>query len=180
MVELKRKRKPSMRDAAVMSVIKDRLYEEVKKVNSDIEVRYTYGYQTSWKRRLLHIEKSHVSDARVISGNGYVDYDNCMWVLTQLRRHNRQIHKANILKGGRLKRCQSAYDINGFRLWDVVRYDGKLWFINGKRTSGYFSLSGYGQNYDKIGGVSYRKLRLVGLSNRLRKEYIIGQFTYPS
>ena len=175
-VELKLKRKPSMRDAAVMSMIKQRLYDDIKKHNSDIEVRYTFGYQTSYMRKLLRVEKSHVSDARVISGNGTSCPQKGMWVLTQIRRHNRQIHKSNILKGGRLKRSQSEYCIKGFRQWDVVRCDGRLWFIKGKRTSGYFSLCGYGENSDKNDSVSYKKLLLIRICNRLRMECLDWQF----
>ena len=165
-----------MRDAAVMSMIKQRLYDEVKKHNSDIEVRYTFGYQTSYMRKLLRIEKSHVSDARVISGNGDAVQSDDVWVLTQIRRHNRQIHKSNILKGGRLKRSQSEYRIKGFRQWDAVRYDGRLWFIRGKRTSGYFSLCGYGSNDYKNDSVSYKKLSLIRICNRLRMECLERQF----
>ena len=151
---MKKKRSKPLRDAAVMTVIKQRLYEEARVQNGDIEVRYTFGYQTAWTRRQLHVDKSHVADAMVISGNGGADPYNGVWMLTQLRRHNRQIHKANILKGGRLKRNQCAYCVHGFRLWDVVRHEGRLWLIRGKRTSGYFSLVGYGDNGDRKDGVS--------------------------
>jgi N6-L-threonylcarbamoyladenine synthase len=171
-VTLKIRRTKSMRDAAVMSVIKRRLYDEIRCHNSDIEVRHTFGYQTSHMRRLLRIEKSHVADARVISGNGKANAQDGMWVLTQVRRHNRQIHKANILKGGRLKRSQSMYCIKGYRLWDVVRHDGRLWFIKGKRSTGYFSLSGYGGNTDRNDSVSWKKLTLLCISNRLMVEYV--------
>lgn len=175
-IKLKLKRKPSMRDAAIMSMIKERLYSEAVLANSDIEVRYTYGYQTAWKRKQLRIEKSHVSDARVISGNATSDSLNNMWILTQVRRHNRQIHKSNILKGGVLKRNQCAYNVHGFRLWDIVRHDGKLWFIKGKRTRGYFSLVGFGENTDKCGDVCYKKLKLLGICNRLKRELAGGAY----
>jgi len=57
-----------------------------------------------------------------------------------VRRHNRQIHKANTAKGGMRKRNQSVPIIKGFRLFDHVFYKGQECFIFGKRTSGYFDL----------------------------------------
>ena len=56
------------------------------------------------------------------------------------RKHNRQIHKANFLKGGKKKLNQSAYEVKGFRLFDHVRYKDEECFIFGRRTSGYFDL----------------------------------------
>lgn len=52
--------------------------------------------------------------------------------------HNRQIHKATILKGGIRKNNQAPYIVKGFRLWDKVRYDGQECFISGRRATGYF------------------------------------------
>ena len=82
--------------------------------------------------------------------------------------HNRQIHKATILKGGIRKNNQAPYIVKGFRLWDKVRYDGQECFISGRRATGYFALK-------KLDGTiiinsSYKKLRLLETAkNHLRE-----------
>jgi N6-L-threonylcarbamoyladenine synthase len=62
------------------------------------------------------------------------------YYIKQVRRHNRQIHKANILKGGKKKLNQAPYLVKGFRLFDKVKYKGEECFIFGRRSSGYFDL----------------------------------------
>ena len=54
----------------------------------------------------------------------------------QVRKHNRQIHKMTINKGGIRKRNQASYEIKGFRLFDKVRYRGQEAFIWGRRNIG--------------------------------------------
>ncbi len=56
------------------------------------------------------------------------------------RKHNRQIHKANFLKGGKKKLNQSPYEVKGFRLFDKVLFQHKECFIFGRRATGYFDL----------------------------------------
>jgi N6-L-threonylcarbamoyladenine synthase len=80
--------------------------------------------------------------------------------IKQVRNHNRQIHKAKILKGGRRKLNQTSYEVNDFRLFDKVKYNGKECFIFGRRSSGYFDL----RRLD--GGIihrsaSYKNLELI-------------------
>ena len=82
------------------------------------------------------------------------------------RKHNRQIHKANFLKGGRKKLNQASYEINGFCLFDKVLFQGEECFIFGRRTSGYFDLR-------KLDGTvihrsaNYKKLKLLEKQNTL-------------
>ena len=166
-IKLSVKRGKPMRDATGMNLIKDRLYEVVKEENSDISVRYTYGYKTKYNRIKYGIDKSHVNDAQVISGNPNAKLCCDVWELRQVRRHNRQIHKCNILKGGKLKRNQSEYCVKGFRLWDVVKYKCGLYLIKGKRSSGSFCLMGL--DGEKRDGVGYRRLKIVTICNRLIK-----------
>ena len=77
-----------------------------------------------------------------------------------MRHHNRQLHKATILKGGIRKANQAPYIVKGYRLWDKVFCNGTECFITGRRTSGYFALK-------KLDGtvvsnsISYKKLRLL-------------------
>lgn len=87
----------------------------------------------------------------------------------KVRCHNRQIHKANILKGGIKKRNQAEYLVKGFRLFDKVEYDGQVGFIFGRRSSGYFDIR-------KLNGevihrsVSCKKLNLLNARKTLLLE----------
>ena len=55
----------------------------------------------------------------------------------KVRRHNRQIHKFNIQKGGEKKANQAHYKAYGFRLFDKVRTpDGTVAFVHARRENG--------------------------------------------
>ena len=56
------------------------------------------------------------------------------------RKHNRQIHKANFLKGHKKKLNQAPYIVKDFRLFDKVKYKDQECFIFGRRSSGYFDI----------------------------------------
>ena len=78
----------------------------------------------------------------------------------QTHRHNRQIHKLTILKGGVRKRHQAPYLVHGFRLFDKVLCKGEVGFIFGRRSSGAFDVRRL--NGTKISaGISYKKLSLL-------------------
>lgn len=75
------------------------------------------------------------------------------------RKHNRQLHKATINKGGTRKSNQSPKYVFGYQLFDKVRFKGRDCFIFGRRVSGYFDVRLLGGT--KLhAGVSYKKLRL--------------------
>ena len=77
-----------------------------------------------------------------------------------MRHHNRQLHKATILKGGVRKTNQAEKYICGFRLYDKVLYNGIECFVLGRRTSGSFLLRQL--NGEKVkDGVSYKHLKLL-------------------
>ena len=86
----------------------------------------------------------------------------------QVRRHNRQIHKYKILKGGIRKRNQAPYIVKNFRLFDKVRFQGQTGFIFGRRRSGSFDIRKL--NGTKISPCAgYKKLRLL----EKRKSFLI-------
>lgn len=137
-IDLKVKRGKSLRDAAVMGIMKWKLYEELKSRYDNVSM--TFGYITKYNRINHGIEKSHVSDAFVISGN-FDSYRLGYYYKRKLvRRHNRQIHKMKILKGGIKKPNQAPFKVFGFRLFDKVRYQDNVYFVYGRRTSGCFNI----------------------------------------
>lgn len=156
-IKLKVSRGKSLRDAAVMGIMKWKLYEELKSRYDNVSM--TFGYITKYNRINHGIEKSHVSDAFVISRNfdsyrlGYY----YKWKL--VRRHNRQIHKMKILKGGIKKPNQAPFKVFGFRLFDKVRYQDNVYFVYGRRLRGSFSIRDI--NGENKKDISYKKLKYI-------------------
>ncbi len=103
-------------------------------------VHLTYGYMTKHIRIAHEMEKSHVIDARCISGNPRAQDANTCYVIKCVRRNNRQLHKATIRKGGKRQRNIAAKEVHGFRLFDCVKYQDQVCFVWGRRSTGYFDL----------------------------------------
>ena len=94
----------------------------------------------------------------------------------KMRCHNRQLHKAKILKGGIRKSNQAAKEVYGYRLFDRVLFNGQECFVFGRRTSGYFDLR-------KLDGTkvhpsaSYKKLKLLEHSGNTLTERRMQEVT---
>ena len=76
-----------------------------------------------------------------------------------IRRHNRQIHKMKILKGGKKKNNQAPFEVFGFRLFDKVLYNNKIFFVYGRRKSGSFNIRDF--NGENSKDVSRKKFKLI-------------------
>ncbi|GLV54441.1 hypothetical protein KDH_12880 [Dictyobacter sp. S3.2.2.5] len=126
------------RDATQMGIIRWRIYQEAKQRFP--QVHLTYGYLTKHTRIEQGLEKSHMVDARCISGHPLAVSDGDWYLIKQVRRNNRQLHKATIRKGGQRQRNTAPKEVHGFRLFDCVRYQGQICFVFGRRSSGYFDL----------------------------------------
>lgn len=162
------KRGMSFKDATFMGVMRWTFYNRLKELYHN--VRMTYGYITKHNRIDNHLPKEHYIDAYCIAGNlnaerlDYYYYQKCV------RKTNRQIHRAKILKGGKKKLNQATKYIKGFQLFDKVRYNGKLYYIFGRRSSGYFDIRTLNGNKVNNGSVSYKKLSLVETSRNILTE----------
>ncbi len=139
-IVLKQKRGQSFRDAAFMGIMRWTFFNRLKAQCPEIEVQNTYGYFTKNNRIRHGIEKTHHADAFCIAGNFDAKRLGDYFLQKQTRKHNRQIHKMSILKGGVRKRQQAPYEVKGFCLFDKVRYAGQEAFIFGRRSSGYFDI----------------------------------------
>lgn len=153
------KRGMSFRDAAFMGIIRWRLYEELKQKYGNVSM--TFGYITKHDRILSGLPKEHYVDARCISGNASAKSDGIVYYLKKIRRHNRQIHKFNIGKNGLKKRNQTDFSIFGYQLYDRVVYQGKQYFVFGRRKTGYFDIRTLSGDKVNKGSISYKKLRLL-------------------
>jgi len=160
------KRGMSFKDATFMGIMRWSFYNRLKELYSNVNM--TYGYITKNTRIKNNLSKEHYVDARCISGNPNAQPLGYYFYKKKVRCHNRQIHKANILKGGKKKLNQAPYLVKGFRLFDKVLYDNQECFIFGRRSIGYFDLR-------KLDGIkihnsaSYKKLKLL----ETRKGYLI-------
>lgn len=130
------KAKKPLRSTAFMNIVKKRLFELL--IRNDKSTSYTYGYITKRNRIQFNISKSHFNDAFIIA-NGSTQSRSPITLSKQVRRQNRSLFKANLLKGGRLKR-NTIKESNGFRRYDKVLYNKTICFIYGLRSSGYFNL----------------------------------------
>ena len=162
-IQLKVKRGTSLRDAAVMNIMRWELYRRAKVLWQDVSL--TYGYITKHTRIHAGLEKSHRIDARCISGHPTARPAEHWFSIRQTRRHNRQVMKAKILKGGRLKRNQAPYLVLGFRLFDKVMLNGRQCFIFGRRLRGNFNVRTiYGALIHS--DINFKKLMFLEVSRR--------------
>lgn len=155
-IDLKIRRGKSLRDAAVMGIMKWRLYEELRSRYDRVSM--TFGYVTKYNRINHDIEKSHVSDAFVISKNFDAIRLGYYYKVRLVRRHNRQIHKQKIPKGGIKRQNQSPFEVFGFRLFDRVMFENSYYFIFGRRKTGSFNIRDIDGKKQK--DVTYKKLKL--------------------
>lgn len=137
--------------------MKWKLYEELRSRYDRVSM--TFGYITKHNRIKYGIEKSHTSDAFVISMNINAKRIERQYLKRLIRRHNRQIHKMKILKGGKKKNNQAPFEVFGFRLFDKVLYNNKILFVYGRRKSGSFNIRDF--NGENSKDVSRKKFKLI-------------------
>ena len=131
-----------------------------------LHVQLTYGFQTK-NRRIRHdLEKSHMVDARCISGNPLATPSENTYSFRQVRKSNHQLHKMTIAKGGYRKANKAERFVKGFQLFDKVIFEGIECIVFGRRKTGYFDLR-------KIDGTSihksasFKKLQVVEKASTL-------------
>lgn len=153
----------SFKDATFMGIMRWAFYDKLKEVYEprNIEVRMMFGYITKNIRIQHHLPKEHYVDARCISGHPEAIPCKEVFYQKKIRCHNRQIHKNTILKGSIRKRNQACYLVKGFRLFDKVSFEGKDYFIFGRRQSGFFDLRNLSGDKVNKGSVSYRKIKFL-------------------
>lgn len=170
-LKLNLKRGQSFKDATFMGIMRWSFYNRLKELYQDVKM--TYGYITKNIRIQNNLPKEHRIDALCITGKPNVIKSDTWYFIKQVRKHNRQIHKANILKGGVKRLNQAPYKVKEFRLFDKVLFERQECFIFGRRVNGYF-------NIRKLDGeviresVSFKKLKLLEKRKSLLIEKIIG------
>jgi hypothetical protein len=166
--ELNVKRGKSFRDVAFMGIMRWSFYDRLKNIYPNVSM--TFGYITKNTRITNNLPKDHYVDARCISGNptakplGYYFYQK------KVRCQNRQIHKANFLKGGRKKLNQAPFLVKGFRLFDLVEYQKELYYIFGRRSSGSFDIRKLDGTKVNKGSINCKYLRLIATRKSILTE----------
>ena len=154
------RRGASFRAETFMGIMRWTVLNRLRERHPELPVTNTYGYLTKHKRIVAGLPKTHCADAFCIAGVLDAKRRGEYLFQKQTRRHNRQIHKLTILKGGVRKRNQAPYLVHGFRLFDKVLSKGEVGFIFGRRSSGAFDVRRL--NGTKISaGISYKKLSLL-------------------
>ena len=132
------RKQSGFRDATQIGIIRWCIFNQAKALFPNIYL--TYGYLTKHTRISHQLEKSHLVDARCISGNALACSDNSWYLIKWVRRNHRQLHKATIRKCGKRQQNIAPKYVQGFRLFDCVRYRGQVCFVFGRRSSGYFDV----------------------------------------
>ena len=152
------KRGMSFKDAAFMGIMRWAFFGELKQKYENVHM--TFGYITKNTRIKNKLPKDHYIDARCISGNPLAKPNGTVYYSKKVRRHKRQHFKSNPLNGGKFRSCHCAYEIKGFRCFDIVKFENRLCYISGLRTRGCFALKDLIDEDFKTDR-TYKKLELV-------------------
>lgn len=155
---IKGKKTNNFKNSSFMSIMRWSFYNRLKEIYPNVNM--TYGYITKNIRITKNLPKEHYIDAYCIANNMDSKRLDNHFYMRKIRRHNRQIHKTNILKGGKKKLNQAQYNVKGFRLFDKVIYESIKCFIFGRRNTGYFDLRTI-DNVKIHSCASYKKLKLI-------------------
>ena len=163
------------RDAAFMGIMRWAFYNKLREKYKNVSM--TYGYITKNTRIENKLPKKHYVDARCISGHPLAKPSEMIYYQKKIRCHNRQLFKINTMKGGTRKRNQSERVIKGYILFDKVKYQGKEYFVFGRRISGFFDIRELNGNKVNKGSINCKKLKLIercsGYLIELRKETVL-------
>lgn len=129
--DLKIKRGSSLRDAAVMNIMRWAVYERAKEEFGNVHL--TYGYITKHTRIENEIVKTHAADAFCIAKNVHAMRLSSFFMCRCVPRHTRALHVANPKKGGIRRSCIATHKIgkSRFQRYDMVRWKGMDCFIFG-------------------------------------------------
>lgn len=129
--DLKIKRGSSLRDAAVMNIMRWAVYERAKEEFGNVHL--TYGYVTKHTRIENEIVKTHAADAFCIAKNVHAMRLSSFFMCRCVPRHTRALHVANPKKGGIRRSCIATHKIgkSRFQRYDMVRWKGMDCFIFG-------------------------------------------------
>ena len=141
----------------IMSILRWKIVNKLRELGNIVGI--TYGYVTKSARIALKLEKSHTNDAFCIAGGAAQERASGNYFVKFVRKCNRSLFKANMLKGGKRK-VNTIKKAFGFSRWDKVICGKIECFIYGLRSSRYFDIRRLtGEKIDA--SVKYVDLRLI-------------------
>ena len=129
--ELKIKRGISLRDAAVMNIMRWAVYGRAKAEFENVHL--TYGYITKHTRIENGIAKTHTADAFCIAKNVHARRSRTFFQCRCVSRHTRALHVCIPKRGGMRRSSIASHKIgkSRFQRFDMVRWKGRECFISG-------------------------------------------------
>ncbi len=175
--DLKIKRESSLRDAAVMNIMRWAIYERAKAEFQNIHL--TYGYITKHTRIGSEIAKTHAADAFCIAKNVHARRLKSYFLCRCVPRHTRALHVANPKKGGIRRSCIASYKIgkSRFQRFDMVRWKGKECFIFGSTNGRPILRDIEGIKMHENASVNIRTIKFL---KRLRNNILVEERTSES
>lgn len=175
--ELKIKRGTTLRDAAVMNIMRWAVYEQAKEEFRNVHL--TYGYVTKYTRIENGITKTHAADAFCIAKNVHAIRLGTFFMCRCVPRHTRALHVANPKKGGIRRSCIASHKIgkSRFQRFDMVRWKGKECFIFGSTKGRPVLRDIKGIKMHENNSVN---IKTISFLKRLRKNIIVEERTFES
>jgi len=154
-------RKPKQyRAETQVTILKNVIVANLKK---HFDVETTYGYITKRNRLTLGLEKTHYNDAVVIAtgnSNTPVKQPTTFYLHVCRPRGNYKLYKGSNSQ----TKNQCVKELFGFKRFDTVQYNKRIYVLKGKRSSGYFCLSDT-DNKTVHASVHHSKLGLISRNN---------------
>lgn len=145
-----------LKDAAHVSALKSRVIQDLQAIFGEGRVSIAYGYETKYKRiQVLDLPKSHANDAVAIAcefGEGVRPLETVHQIRCVARGQYQRF------KGPRSERkCWAPRKVRGFKLYELVKVNGAVGYIAGRREKGAFVIRGVASG-KKLAEVTPRKL----------------------
>ena len=174
--ELKIKRCTSLRDAAVMNIMRWAVYDKAKAEFGN--ARMTYGYITKHTRIENEVTKSHCADAFCISRNVKAKRMGSYFKCRCLPRHTRALHVCNPKKGGIRRSAVASHWIGKSRLqrYDYVVWNGVKCFIFGSTNGRPILRDIDGKSVMQKTSVNAKEVKYLHRNNK----FIMQELTYET
>ena len=168
--DLKIKRGTTLRDAAVMNIMRWAVYERAKAEFGNVHL--TYGYITKHTRIENGIAKAHAADAFCIAKNINAIRLSSFFMCRCVPRHTRALHVANPKKGGIRRSCIASHKIgkSRFQRFDMVRWKSKECFIFGSTNGRPILRNVYGNQVAEYPSVNIKTITFL---KRLRMNLLM-------
>jgi 5-methylcytosine-specific restriction endonuclease McrA len=126
-----------LKDAAHVSALKSRVIQDLQATFGESKVSIAYGYETKYKRiQVLDLPKSHSNDAVAIACEmgEVVKPLETVYQIRCVARGQYQRYKGPQSK----QKCWAPRKVRGFKLYELVKVNGAVGYIAGRREKGAF------------------------------------------